>query len=162
MTASPAVSGDTRSRGTAAFALIISVAALAVGLVNAIASARQRSRQEDAAVTGDLYPILRGLRDSAGQYAKPLGGQGNADLVAMHYGLIDLNDLRPAIRDKSLLKQVVALLEHDAADLAMSIDPPRFEGATFTDDALNSFRQFAEAAQAAVGRCQSLRRGATT
>lgn len=77
----------------------------------------------------------------------------------MHYGLIDLHDLRPAIPDKELRRQVDALLEHDASGLAMSIDPPRFMGAMFGDEALGSVHDFATAAQVAVERCQGLRRG---
>lgn len=142
-------------------ALAISFLALILGLINAAVSAVQRSREGDAAVTGDMYPVLRALRDSAWQYAKPLGGQGNDDLVAMHYALIDLHDLQPAIRNKELRERVEALLTHDAARLALSIDPPRFMGAMFGDEALGWVHDFAVEAESAVQRCQALRRGAS-
>jgi hypothetical protein len=141
-------------------AVTIALVALVLGVFNAVTGARQRVRQEDAAVTGDLYPILRVLRDAGWQYAKPLGGQRNEDLVTLHYALIDLRDLRPAVRDKLLRDQVDALLQHDVAGLAMSIDPPRFVGATFGGDMLGSFHDFAKHAHDAVERCQGLRRGA--
>jgi len=146
---------------TSVLAILISLGALALGVVNALISSRQRSRQQDSAVTGDLYPVLRNLRDAGWQYAKPLGGQSLDDLVILHYALIDLLDLRPAIQEEELRQRVDELLEHDAASLALSIDPPRLVTVGFPEDTLAGFHDFAERAQMAVERCQSLRRGAT-
>ena len=140
--------------------LVFSLAALGLGIANAVVAWRQRGRQEDAAVTGDLYPVLRTLRDSAWHYAKPLGGQQSDDLITLNAGLRDLADLYPAIRDSELREAVQALLEHDVAGIALSIDPRRFISAGVVDEALGWFSDFANLAQTAVSRCQALRRGA--
>ena len=78
--------------------------------------------------------------------------------MTMHYGILDLKDLRPAISDSTLRAEVDALLDHDAAAFAMSIDPPRLVGAMPLDATLAAVHDFAEATQSAVERCQNLRR----
>ena len=140
--------------------LALSIGALGLGGVNYVVALRQRRRQEDAAVTGDLYPVLRTLRDSGWHYGKPLGGQQNDDLISLNAGLVDLADLYPAIQDRKLREAVKVLLDHDAAQFALSIDPRTFDSAGFTAEALTWFTDFANQAQTAVQRCQELRRGA--
>ncbi len=108
----------------------------------------------------DLYPILRQLRDSAWQWAKPLGGMGPDHVIALHNGLIDLVDLTPAIVDRTLAQRCRELLEHDLASVVLSIDPPRFHNLVGTDALVELFADFGQRAHQAVERCQRLRRGA--
>lgn len=145
----------------AVWSISIAAAALLVSTGTAVFTVRQRRRQEAAAVTADLYPVLRQLRDSAWQWGKPLGGQGSDHLIAVHNGLIDLADLTPAIADRTLAQRCRELLEHEVAGVAMSIDPARFMGLFVAGDELPiAFTEFAKRAGRAVERCQSLRRGA--
>lgn len=140
--------------------LVLSVVAVLVSLLTAWAAHRQRHRQERAAVTANLYPVLRALRDNAQQFGKPLGGGTNEQLIGVHYAVIDLSDLTPAISDGQLKGDCEALLAHPASDIAISIDPPRLASIMLADHAISEFNRLAEDAQEAVQRCQSLRRGA--
>jgi hypothetical protein len=142
------------------WSVIIAATALVVSAGTALFTVRQRRRQESAAVTTDLYPVLRQLRDSAWQWAKPLGGMGPDHVIAVHNGLIDLVDLTPAIADRTLAQRCRKLLEHDVAGVALSIDPPRFHNLVGGGELVKSFTDFAQQAHQAVERCQSLRRGA--
>lgn len=137
----------------------LSIVALLVSLANAWIAQRLRQRQERAAVTADLYPVLRALRDNAQQFGKPLGGKQNEHLIALHYNVIDLNDLTPAIADKALRQECEALLRHPAVQTALLIDPPRFVGVMLADSAVQEFSSLAQEAHSAVKRCQTLRRG---
>lgn len=143
------------------WSLVISIIALAGSAIAGGFTLHQRRRQAAAAVTSDLYPILRGLRDSAWQWSKPLGGHGNDHLVAMHYGLVDLADLTPAVTDRALREACTELLDHPAAGMALSIDPPRFMGLTPVPPVDDLFVDFGKQAHAAVEKCQLLRRGTT-
>lgn len=150
-------------KGQLAIALgsaVISLIALGVSSSTLLATLRQRRRQEDAAVTGDLYPVLRTVRDSAWQYWKPLGGQQNDDLITLHNALTDLIDLHPAIRDADLRSKVEGILGCKAAGMALSIDPRHFVGAVFGDEVYGWFDELIKKAEVAVQRCQVLRRGA--
>lgn len=143
----------------AVVAVVISALALVLGVVNAVMGLRQRSREADAAVTADLYPVLRTIRDAAWQYAKPLGGGGDEHLVTLHYALNDLADLRPAIRNRELERSVGEVLVHPAAALPLSIDPPRFMGAFMGDDGAAEMHALATLVNDVVEACQRLRRG---
>lgn len=144
----------------AAIALVVSVIALVVSIYNAISAKRQRTRQEDAAVTGDLYPVLRTIRDAAWEFGKPLGGQQNQHLVTLHNAVTDLIDLRPAVRNVALGNHIDRLLSYEAVGLVMSIDPARFVGAGFGEGTVVGFADLARDAHSAVQLCQGLRRGA--
>lgn len=132
---------------------------LAVSIASYLSSRRTRRRQEDAALSGELYPVLRALRDHAWEYAKPLGGQKKEDLVALLYALIDLLDLSHAVESDELANQVKELLEHDVASIVLSIDPPRFEGLWLVESAMVAFDDFTRRAAEALVHCQRLRRG---
>lgn len=138
---------------------VISLIALALGAANAVQATRQRSRQENAAVTGDIYPVLRTLRDASCQYSKPLGGQRSEDLVTLHYAIIDLSDLASAINDKQLRDLVTSLIEHPVTSIVLMIDPPRFESLYLRDRDIALFLDLAKKAAMAIARCQQLRRG---
>lgn len=120
---------------------------------------RQQRRQGAAAVTTDLYPVLRQIRDGAWQWAKPLGGRNPDHVIAVHNGLIDLNDLTPAIADRTLARRCQELLDHDVAGVAMSIDPPRFNNMAGGEELVRLFADFGQQAHQAVEQCQRLRRG---
>jgi hypothetical protein len=47
---------------------------LSLGAYKAISAARRRKRASASAVTADLYPVLRDLRDGSLAFIKPLGG----------------------------------------------------------------------------------------
>jgi hypothetical protein len=153
--------GEAMRTAAAVGSAVISLIALGISTIGTTSSLRQRRRQEDAAVTGDLYPVLRSVRDSAWQYWKPLGGQQNDDLIALHNALLDLADLHPAVRDGELRQQVVRILGNDAAGMALSIDPRRFMGAFFGQEIYSQLDDLIKLADAAIQRCQALRRGAT-
>ena len=139
--------------------VLISSLAFLVSLYVAVANRRHRSRQEAAAVMGELYPILRSARDAAFNFGKPLGG-GKADqIVTFHNALKDLADLRPAIHDVSLGELVDRLFQHQAVGFAMSIDPERFIGMALLDDGYVTFLDCSCDCARAIERCQELRRG---
>lgn len=140
---------------------VISLFALALGVANTVQATRQRSRQENAAVTGDIYPVLRTLRDASYQYSKPLGGQRYEHLVTLHYAVIDLSDLASAINDKQLRDLVTSLIEHEVTSIVLMIDPPRFEGLYLKDRDIALFLDLLRRAAKAIERCQQLRRGIT-
>lgn len=143
----------------ATWSVILSAAAFLVSVGAAFFTVRQRKRQEAAAVTTDLHPVLRQLRDSAWQWAKPLGGKGPDHVIAVHNGLIDLVDPTPAIADRTLARRCQELLDHDVAGIALSIDPPRFNNMTGSEEIRKLFADFGQRAHQAVERCQRLRRG---
>ena len=153
--------GETARTAIALGSATISLIALVVSAIGTTSSLRQRRREESAAVTADLYPVLRSVRDSAWQYWKPLGGQQNDDVIALHNALLDLADLFPAIKDEELSKQLEAILANNAAGMALSIDPRRFRGLHFGDAVYGCLDDIIKQADEAIQRCQALRRGAT-
>lgn len=143
--------------GTSGGAVLVSSIALVLAIANTAVTLLQRRTTRRAAITSDLYPVLRSLRDAAWQFAKPLGGQGADSLIAVHYALVDLSDLMPAIHDAELKALAQELLDSEAAATALGIDPPRFM--MLMGDLSGPFDDFASTADRAVKRCQQLRRG---
>jgi hypothetical protein len=136
--------------------LVVSALALLLGVVNAGLGVIRQQRQRNAAVTSDLLPVLSDLRSAAWQFAKPLGGERPADLIAVHDAVIGLADLHPAINDEKLRGQVKALVLHPASEIALGIDPPRFMGLSGAN--LAEFSDLAQMANTTIERCQQLRR----
>lgn len=140
-------------------ALVISAMSLLLSIAIAVVARRSVRRVERAAVVGDLYPVLRSLRDAAWEYGKVLGGQSPQALMALNAAVRDLIDLHPAIEDEELAAILQDVLQSDAVSLALTIDPARFVGAAMADEVLRDFVRVSQRGQDAIHRTQALRRG---
>lgn len=136
---------------------VIALVALEVAIYTVVTGGRQRRRQEVAALTGDLYPILRDLREAAFAYGKPLGGENPQALISINRFSRDLIDFHPGIYDEDLRLSVEELLGNSAIGAAPSIDPDRFMGMVASDHLLNEFLVASKLSDKALQRCQSLR-----
>lgn len=142
-------------------AIVISVVAVSVSFWSAFRAADRDRRAADAAVTGDLYQILRTIRDAAWQYAKPVGGGADEHLVTLHFALLELRDTLPRINNARLATDSKGIFEHPASGVPLGIDPPRFNGAFMGPDYVASVAELATLADGAIQQCQAIRRGVT-
>lgn len=137
---------------------VIALTALGVSLYTAVAGARQRKRQDAAALTGDLYPILRDLREATFAYGKPLGGENPQALISINRFATDLIDFYPTIYAEDLRLAVEERLQNPAIGTALAIDPDRFHCMVTTDELLAEFLVASHVSDKALQRCQALRR----